>query len=120
VIYTLSSAQYFGSLGDIAWLNPKDGSVTPSSSGDGIHGYDVQPGLPQLAHYICNNTYPVVSLDEEGGLGPNELDACFTRCRKEGTSVGGHEVKLSAAPSRWETVVSDQIDTGRLECIENL
>jgi hypothetical protein len=119
-MYTLSGAQYFGSLGNIAWLNPKDGSVTPFSGGDGIHGYDVQPGLPQLAYYICNGTYSVVSLYEKGGLGSNELDACFACCCKEGTFVGGHEVKLSAALSRWETGVGNQIDTSRLECIENL
>jgi hypothetical protein len=106
-MYTLSGAQYFGSLVDVARLDPKDGSVTPFSSGDGVHGYDVQSGLPQLAHYVGTSTDPIVSLDEEGGLGPNELDASFARCRKEDTSVGGHEVKLSATPGRWETGVGD-------------
>jgi hypothetical protein len=106
-MYTLSGAQYFGSLGDIAWLDPKDGSVTPFSSGGGVHGHNVQPGLPQLIHYVGNSTDPIVSLDEEGGLGPNKLDASFVRCHKEGPSVGGHEVKLSATSSRWETAIGD-------------
>jgi len=120
MMYTLNGAQYFGSLGNIAWLNPKDGSVTPFSGSDGIHGYDVQPGLPELAHYICDGTYSVVSLYKEGGLGPNELDACFACCCKESAFVRGHEDKLSTTLSRWETVVGDQIDTSGLECIENL
>ena len=88
-MYTLSGAQYFGSLGDIARLDPKDSSVTTFSSGDGVHGYDVQSGLPQLAHYICNSTYPVVSLDEEGGLGPNELDAALRAAARKARSLEG-------------------------------
>jgi hypothetical protein len=106
-MYPLSGAQYFSSLVDVAWLHPKDGSVTPFSSGDGVHSYNVQSGLPQLTNYVGNSTDPIVSLDEEGGLGTNEVDASFPRCRKEDTSVGGHEVKLSATSSRWETGVGD-------------
>jgi len=119
-LYALRDTQCLGSFADIAWLNPEDSSITPCASGDGLHGCDVNLGLSQLTKYIGDSTYAVLALDQESNLGSHQLDPCFLCCRKEGISVGRHEVELSMPGARWETIEGNQIDITCLECIENL
>ncbi len=59
VFYTLRDTQCLGSLADVAWLDPEDGSITPCASSNGLHGCDVNPGLSQLAKYVGNSTYAI-------------------------------------------------------------
>ncbi len=120
VLYTLRDTQCLGSLTDVAWLDPEDGSITPCASRNGLHGCDVNSGLSQPAKYVGDSTYAILALDQESNLGPHQLDPCFLCCRKEGISVGWHEVELSMPRARWETIEGNQIDTPCLECIENL
>lgn len=62
-LYGLRDTQCLGSLADVAWLDPEDGSITPCASGDGLHGCDVNLGLSQLAKYVGDSTYAVLALD---------------------------------------------------------
>ena len=60
VVYTLSGAQYLSSLANVAWLDPKYGSVTLSSGSNSIHGYNVQPGLDTIAQTKLHNDMVIV------------------------------------------------------------
>ena len=119
-LYALRDTQCLGSLANIPWLDPEDGSITPCAGSNGLHGCDINPSLFQLAKYVGDSTYTVLALNQESSLGPHQLDPCFLCCRKEGISVGGHEGELSTPAARWETIEGNQIDTSCLECIENL
>jgi len=91
VFSALRDSQYFGSLTDVARFDPKYGPIAPRARGSGLHGRDVNLGLPQLADYVSDSAHPILALNQKSSLWPNQLDPFFLRCRNEGIPVGRHE-----------------------------
>jgi len=119
-LYASGDTQRLGSLAYVARLDPEDGSIAPAAASDSLHSRDVDSSPSQLAKYVGDSTYAVLVLNKESNPGSHQLDSCLFCRRKEGPSVGRHEVELSTPNAYWETIEGNQINTPCLECLKNL